>query len=133
MGRDKAEKGKGKLSPFVALDWTILNSKAYKDLSGNPAKALPYFLGRPKVPSYDLHYLKSVFAFSYPEAKKLNFARGTWYRVLCDLVHNGFLDPVTKGGLKGYGKASSQFRLSDRWKKYGHPDFVYIDLKTWGT
>ena len=96
-------------------------------------KGPPLFLGRPKVSFADPQYLKTAFPFTYPEAKKLGFAKGTWARVLRDLVENGFIDPVSKGGLRGNGKSASQFRLSDRWKQYGQRDFELIDLKTWGT
>lgn len=133
MGRDKSERSKIRLPPFVAMPWDVLNAMAYRKLQPNASKALPYFFGRPKVSFADPQYLKTAFPFTYPEAKKLGFAKGTWARVLRDLVENGFIDPVSKGGLRGNGKSASQFKLSDRWKQYGQHDFELIDLKTWGT
>jgi hypothetical protein len=133
MGRDKSQRRKNGLSKFVATPWDVLNSPAYIKMKPSAAKALPYFLGEPKLPFSDPEYLRIKFPFSYPKGKKLGFAKATWAIVLRELVENGFIDPVSKGGLRGNGKTSSQFRLSDRWKKYGQHDFESIDLKTWGT
>jgi hypothetical protein len=38
----------------------------------------------------------------------------------------GFIDPVTKGGLRGSGLTSSMFRLSKRWEDYGTAVFKEI-------
>lgn len=133
MGRDRLQQSKIRLPPFVAMTWELLNSTAYKELQPNASKALPFFLGKPKATYGTPQYLTTVFSFTYPEAKKLGFAQATWARVLRDLVENGFIDPVRKGGLRGNGKSASQFCLADRWKKYGQHEFESIDLKTWGT
>lgn len=135
MGRDKREKEKRqpKAPGYVALPWDLLNAPAYVKLPPSAAKALIYFRGKPQLFFLDKLYLITDFVFTYPEAKKLGFAKATWAKVLRELVQFGFLDPVSKGGLRGYGKACSQFRLSDRWKYYGQKEFENIDLKTWGT
>lgn len=130
VARSRRRKGP-KLPPFVAVPWDVLNAPAYTKLPASAAKALPYFFGRPKVPFSDGQYHEADFPFSYPEAKKLGFASATWFKVLCDLVAHGFLDPVSKGGLRGNGKSCSRFSLSARWKKYGGKDFQLLDLKTW--
>lgn len=132
MSRSK-KRTSPRLPPFVATPWDVLNAPAYIEMPASAAKALPYFFGRPKVPFTDCQYHKTDFSFSYPEAKELGFASATWFKVLCDLVKFGFIDPISKGGLRGKGKTTSRFSLSSRWKKYGQKDFVAINLRTWGT
>ena len=91
----KVRKGK-RLPPFVALPWTMLNSKAYKDLPPSAAKALPYFLGKPKLPFSDPGYYSVEFGLSYGEAKRLGFAPSTYSKVIQALMRAGFIDPVYK-------------------------------------
>jgi hypothetical protein len=119
----RRRKRDGRLPPFVPLSWELLNSSAYKELKYSSAKALPFFLGKPKCPSTDRAYYTTVFTFSYAEAKRLGFAQGTWSGVIRDLVETGLVDPVEKGGLRGEGHSCSLFRLSNRWKEYGKPSF----------
>ena len=133
MGHDKRQDRKSKQAPFVSTPWDVLNATAYKEIPPSAAKALPYFLGRPKVPFSDRQYLQTTFPFSYREAESLGFAFATWSNILRDLVWYGFIEPVSKGGLRGNGKTCALFRLSDRWKRYGQKDFVPVNLKTWGT
>ena len=119
-----------KLPPFVPLTWEILNSKAYMGLKYSTAKALPYFLGKVKVPYSDPQKYVIEFSFSYTEARKYRFAIGTHHRVISELMEKGFIDPVSKGGLRGGGLSSSLFRLSKRWAAYGTPNFKKV--KPWG-
>lgn len=124
----RQRKRDGRLPPFVPLSWELLNSSAYKELKHSSAKALPFFLGKPKCPSTDRAYHTTVFNFSYAEAKRLGFARSTYAGVIRNLVEKGFVDPVEKGGLRGDGNSCSLFRLSNRWKEYGKPSFKRL---TW--
>jgi len=111
---------------FVALPWELLNSKAYISLPPSSGKTLPYFLGKVKLPfnapeRYTIH-----FTFSYTEARRLGFSNGTHHRNISELMAKGFIDPVCKGGKRGFGLSSSLFKLSERWKKFGMPDFNEI-------
>lgn len=123
-------KRRNKLPPFVAVTWELLNSRAYKDLPASSAKALPYFLGKVKTPFKDPNKYTTNFSFSYAEAKNLGFANGTHHRVISQLMEKGFIDPVCKGGKRSFGFSSSIFTLSQRWKKYGLPDFIKIDWRS---
>ncbi len=114
---------------FVALTWHMLNSQAYKELPFSAAKALPYFLGKVKVPHRDPKRLNEDFTFSYPEAVRLGFSRRTFSRVISSLIEHGFIDPVEKGGLRGYGCGYNVFKQSFRWKNYGKKDFKEISWK----
>ena len=119
----RSRKKGGKLPPFVPLTWKMLNSSAYKKLKQSSAKALPYFLGKVKLPLFDPQRYSSPFSFSYTEAKKYGFANGTFSRVIIDLMDKGFIDPKDKGGLRGDCKTSNKFMLSQRWEEYGTKNF----------
>ena len=118
-----------KLPPFVPMTWEMLNSKAYKSLPRSAAKALPYFLGNKetgRMGHRDSRRYEAPFTFKYSEAEHLGFAKRTFQQILSDLVEFGFIDPVTKGGLRGCGFTKSKFKLSLRWKLYGTAEFVEI-------
>ena len=112
------------------MTWTLLNSKAYQKLSFSSAKALPYFLGKVKVPYGDGQKFKTEFTFSYPEAQKLGFSYATFSKAIKEVISHGFIDPVERGGLKGYRQGYNRFRLSRRWEKFGTPVFEWIDWET---
>ena len=118
-----------RLPPFVALTWETLNSEAYKDLPPSAAKALPYFLGNKesrKVGFCDPSRYEISFTFRYGEGERFGFARRTFHQIIADLMKLGFIDPVIKGGMKGCGFTKSKFKLSQRWKQYGTPQFIEI-------
>lgn len=120
------KKTKGSLPPFVPIIWEILNSAAYRDLPPSAAKALPYFLGNKetrKAKYNDPLKYETPFTFKYSDAERFGFARRTFHQVITDLMRVGFIDPVTKGGMRGCGFAKSKFKLSQRWKTYGTPRF----------
>ena len=106
------------------MPWKLLNSKAYKTLKPSSGKALPYFLGK-KYKSERRH--KLYFVFSYSEANRLGFAPSTFSNIIRDVIRKGFVDPVDKGGLRGDGKSYNKYTLSDRWEKYGEPNFKRIE------
>ena len=121
---------RNKLPPFVALTWEMLNHEAYKLLTKSAAKALPYFLGKIKCPYNDPQRYRETFQFSYTEAEGYGFRRTTFSRVICDLVAKGFIDPVERGGLRGFGRSFNKFRLSERWKRYAKVSFEEKNWKT---
>ena len=115
--------------PFVANSWETLNSRAYIQLSGSSGKALPYFLGKPKLFFTDPQFYLIDFSFPYAEAQRLGFATGTFSKVIQELVRTGFIDPVDKGGLRSDGKSYNRFKLSRRWEKFGTPDFDQLEWR----
>lgn len=128
----KKKNQKGKLPPFVPITWEILNSTAYKELPPSAAKALPYFLGNKetrKASFSDPSRYDIPFTFRYSEAENLGFARRTFHQILTDLMGYGFIDPVSKGGMRGCGFTKSKFTLSLRWKHYGTSEF--IEVRRW--
>lgn len=133
---------------FVAITCEMINSQAYRELTGSAIKAL--ILCMRKVKEMDrTERFKVIFSLTYPEAKKQGFCDGTFWRAMKSLQRLGFIDCTIKGGLTGrhkktpsahnyktpvkwkgkeYGKTPSAYRLSLRWKKYGTPDFEDIHL-----
>lgn len=118
----KSNKGY-RLPPFVALPWDLLNSRAYKDLPPAAGKALPYFLGKAKVPFKNPKWCTIEFSFSYVEAGTYGFSNGTHSRNIARLMESGFIDPVYRGGKRSFGMSSSLFKLSMRWIDYGSTSF----------
>ena len=114
-----AKNRNGKLPPFVAMTWKLLNSDAYKRLSFPAAKILPYFLGRPKRPLTRPEYYTIEFKFSYPEGKKLGFPKSTFAKCLSELQAAGFIRKTKNGGLRGIGKGYNWFTLSRQWEPDG--------------
>jgi hypothetical protein len=108
----------------------MLNHRAYKSLNASAAKALPYFLGKIKYPYHDRQRFCESFEFSYTEAETYRFSRSTFFRIICELVRKGFVDPVQKGGLRGFGKSFNRFKLSERWKRYDKANFEEKNWKT---
>lgn len=129
MRKDPKNKIKG---GFVAMTWTLLNSKAYQKLPASAAKALPLFLGKVQDapgPNNPARYAQD-FSHPYMEAKRHGFGKSTFRNVICDLMKYGFIDMVRRGHYKTAGpQASTLFRLSRRWEHYGTPFFVEGDWR----
>lgn len=111
---------------FVAIKLDLLNSKAFTSLPFAPRAMLPYFFAKIRVPLDDPARYKTSFIFPYGEALRYGCARRTFFKVICDLMAYGFIDPVTKGAKRGSCKTVSAFRLSDRWRAYRQPDFKVV-------
>lgn len=133
MARHKRD---NKEQNFVIVPWRIIGSKAFIELSMSSGKCLPYFLYRFSRRKYDgqrgaLAKEENVneIEFSYMDAAKLGFSKGTFFRIVCELIEKGFLDPAQKGGLRGHCKTNSRFRRSERYEKYGRADFVTVDWR----
>lgn len=121
---------KRKCPGFVAMPWEVLNSHAYFSLTFSAKAVLPFFLGKPKRFFNEKEYLTCEFSFSYQEAEKLGFSKATHSRNIQNLIEVGFIDPISKGGLRGTTKASSIFKLSLRYKEYGASGFKKVSWKS---
>ena len=66
--------------------------------------------------------------FTYSEAKELGLKSSrTFYKVLHELIEEkGFIDVGTPGNW--YEKEPSKYSISERWKRYGTPDFEQIKM-----
>lgn len=120
----------GRGPKFVAIPKEMLYSRAYQDLPASAAKALPYFLWKIGVKTKsaldDPTRFITPVDFTYKEAEGLGFRRSTFSNVLKAWVGYGFVDPVSKGGLRGFGHTSSLFRLSQRWIHWGTVAFTHV-------
>lgn len=80
----------------------------------------------------EIIYINDGFTFPYHEAAGLKIAGTTQHwKNLRKLVDYGFLDPVHQGGwYRKHERAKdySVYKLSDRWRKYGKPDFERIEM-----
>lgn len=121
---------KRKCISFVATPNDILTSKAYLDLPFSARASLIHFLGKPKIFFNQKEYYTTEFTFSYVEAEKLGFAKATHARNIKSLIANGFIDPVSKGGLRGNGKSNSMFKLSTRYMDFGKANFGNISWES---
>ena len=120
MATKRQKKTGIKLAPFAPIYREEMESKAYQDLSGSAAKALPYFRWIDGVlkKKFGGDY-NGIFDFTYTEAETFGFARRTFSRVITDLNAKGFIDIVLQGGKRGLGYSNSKYILSKRWQKYG--------------
>ena len=113
-------KRKERLPPFAAITNEEMLSQAYTDLKHSAAKAYPHFKRmdgiRRKKAGYD-----GTFDFTYAEARKLGFAKGTFSAVIAELNAKGFINIVKQGGMRGCGRSNAKYRLSERWRDYGKP------------
>ena len=114
------------------MTWTLLNSKAYQSLPFAASKALPYFIGKVKTAYRDPDRFQSDFTFSYPEGKRLGFSLATFSKIIGNLVSYGFIDPIERGGLRGYQKGYNIFKLSKRWELFGTDKFEGMSWETFG-
>jgi hypothetical protein len=65
--------------------------------------------------------------FTYGEAKELGMRSSeTFGRVIRELVERGFIDIALQGNW--YQKEPTKFAISERWKRYGTPDFVKVEV-----
>jgi hypothetical protein len=118
MGRKAKERIGG--GGFVPVTYEMIASKAYRELHGTSLKAL--ILCHRKIKTHvDRH--NHNFSFTYPEASKQGIGSASFYRAMRQLQMLGFIDCVVKGGMRFEQKHCSQYRLSQRWKKYGTANF----------
>jgi len=110
MAKKKGPKIEG---PFVAMEYRLLESEAFRSLSSTAKVAFIYF----RRDKRNGHQTEVILTF--PQAQKYGVCASpaTFNRVKPELVEKGFLDPLKPGGLN----QPSVFNLSDRWKFYGTP------------
>ncbi len=124
---------KKKSQNFVMLDRDILYGKVYTDLPHSAARLVPYFRGKVKCANQDNKLYRETFEFTYREAKYLGFSASTFSKGIKSLVSHGFIDRVRVGNCFGDVKNSSIYRLSQRWKLYGNPEFIESDREMLNT
>jgi hypothetical protein len=107
---------------FVPITYEMINSTSFKELSGSALKALILCMRKVKT-NHHIDRFKFHFSLTYPEAKKQGLCHTSFCRGMKLLGKVGFIDVVIRGGMRCLGKKCSYYRLSQRWKKYGTPEF----------
>ncbi|EKD97180.1 MAG: hypothetical protein ACD_23C01023G0004 [uncultured bacterium] len=114
-----------RLPPFTPIFNEELDSIAYQQLTGNAAKALPYFRRIHGILQKKLgDNFNGIFDLTYSEAEKFGFARRTFSRIITELIEKGFLDIIVQGGKRSCGMSNSKYRMSERWRGYGTRGFM---------
>ena len=108
--RKKGEKIKGR---FIPLTHNMIESEAWRSLSGNAIKVYIMLLRkRNGANDRDL-------SLTYRELQGY-LSVATFRKCMIALVEAGFIDLVRKGGLQ---KQCNIFGISERWKDYGTEGF----------
>jgi len=118
-------------STHFALEKNLVRSKAFQFLSGSSIKVYLLFCLKRQMQNLqtkkgkrDNWVIKNngEIEFSYSEAETKGFIRSTFMRALTELIEKGFIDLIHSGsgGKKG---DKSKYAISQRWRKYGTPEF----------
>lgn len=114
------------------LERAMIESSAFRVLSGTGIKVLLDFLGkrkiekkRDKVKRKDRVVIlnNGQLVYTYDEAKRRGITRPAFARALDDLIEHGFLDVAQSGA--GLFRSATLYALSDRWKSWGTDAFVH--------
>lgn len=125
-GRDKYsanEQGKG----FGQIPRVMVESEAYKAIKSiAAAKALPVFII--KWGCAEAAGKTPICNFHYSEAKRVHGIAGkSFSRGLRELHALGFIDISENGGTwEGNQWTETTYRRTERWRKFGTPDFITL-------
>jgi hypothetical protein len=114
------------------LEHEIFYSKPYRLLSAKTGWVLQRFLQKRKWHPTNKRNRKPVFenegiAFTYAEAIHFEISISTFHTSIKKLVQMGFIDVDHQGG--AYGNDYSRYNISNRWRKYGTPEFEKVIKK----
>lgn len=130
-----------KIKSEVRLDADIIYSKAYKEImsSGAAITALMRFYQKRKWCVSKVRGKKKIvysdepFIFPYAEMKDLwDIGTTQTWKIIKRLVEVGFIDVDHQGGWYQKNKKErdfSRYKLSDRWRKYGTPEFEKVEKR----
>lgn len=123
-------------SPFIYLERKLIESEAFRKLTGSAKNVLLLFLCRKQVKrirnregrkdGYQITNNGEI-VFTYDEAVKRGFSRQTFARALDQLVECGFIDISHPGG--GMLKDCSRYAISERWRQFGAENFKRVSRK----
>lgn len=114
-------------SDAMYISKRLVKSKAFLSLK-TPAACQVYLIFlikcvvKEEFPGHWVIKNNGKIQFSYDEAlEKWNISDGRFKRAIEQLVENGFID-ITRVS-SGTRKQTALYAISDRWKKFGEPDF----------
>ncbi len=115
-------------SEVVVLKRNLINSSAFMELPSTAVKVLLWFLARRKYARLgksrrnSIHINNGEIVFPYAEAgKRFAMTRPRFTKSIDHLIQFGFIDINHHGG--GMVKDVTTYFISERWEKYGQPDF----------
>lgn len=125
----KKDDKKKKSSPIIVVEKEILKSKAWLGLGGVAPQVYLLFLTKRKIePTGKKGHQRKVctngreLAFTYREAKEnYGITQPRFRRAIDDLIDKGLIDVVRSAG--GLFKEVTLYGISERWRKYGTPQF----------
>ena len=113
----------------VYVESDLINSKAFQSLNGKAVRFYLAFLQRRRFVDKKVGKRKrkvctnkDEIVFTYAEGEGMGFPKSTFKRLQECLIDRGFLDIVETGA--GFARIPNVYSLSERWQKYGTPDFV---------
>lgn len=128
---------KFKIKKHIWIEYDMYYSKAFRCLSKSAMLTLMRCLQKRKWETVKVRgrkkfvYTDDGFIFPYAEALALGIASSTqFWKNMCILIGVGFLDVLHQGGWyqkHEKEKDCSVYRYSERWRKYGTPEFVAVD------
>jgi hypothetical protein len=129
-GLEKEVKKKFFVKKEVTLAADLLESKAFCELKGAlTIRALIRFYHKRKWSVIKQHgkkkriYVDEPIAFCYAEAQEMGIGPSRFHEIIRELYRSGFIDMEHQGG--GLLKDYSTYTLSERWRKYGKPEFEH--------
>jgi len=119
-------------SDIIVVEKALLRSEAFRSLSG--AAMTVYFDFRMKCRIKIMKQRNGrqkervilnngALEYSYSEAEKKGITRSRFMRAIDALVERGFID-IAHSGSGGRKGDKSLYGISERWRKFGTPDFV---------
>jgi len=113
----------------VCIEPSLIQSKAFLELSGTASKVLFWFLYRRQVRKVGRKGKEKwtvvnngEIIFTYSEAqKKYKLTRPRFQRAIDDLIDKGFIEINHLGG--GMMKDPSTYSISEKWRNYGNDNF----------
>lgn len=127
-------KTKFRLRRDIFLPWEMFESKAFSKLSASQIRTLIRFLQKREwITEGTGKKKRRIFKnnglpFTYSEAHEVLGIGDTQFSTnIRKLMEVGFIDLEHQGGV--YLRDFSRFTLSERWRKYGTPEFEAITKK----
>jgi len=116
----------------VWLEHEVIYSEPYRRLSAKASWVFLRFLQKRSWSYADKRKRKRIYdgkglVFTYTEANHFKISTSHFLTIIKRLVELGFIDVDHQGG--AYGKDYSQYNLSERWRKYGTPEFQEVIKK----
>jgi response regulator of citrate/malate metabolism len=123
----KSRKKKFHLKRKAWVESDMMESEVYRSLSSKAMWALQRFYQKRTWSDVKIRgrkkrvYENGGLSFTYTEAKYYGISKAQFHRILKILVEKGFIDVEYRGG--GLGRDYSRYALSERWRKWGTPEF----------